>query len=213
MPALDVPAPAWGVVLPLKLLSRAKTRLAAYGDAGRAELALAFACDVVQALSGCPAVRHVLVVTDDALAAQVLARPGVEVVPDRPAGGLNAAVEHGEALLRRREPGLGVVALAGDLPALRPEHLAAALAAVRGRALVADTAGLGTTLLASDGPALLPAFGPGSAERHRASGAHELAAADALRRDVDTPSDLHEALLLGVGPCTARVAERLLQRR
>ena len=213
MPPQDVPAPAWGVVLPLKLLSHAKSRLSAYGDAARAELALAFACDVVEAVRGCPAVQHVLVVTDDPLTAQVLARPGVEVVPDRPAAGLNAAVEHGEALLRRRDRRLGVVALAGDLPALRPQHLADVLAAVRGRALVPDAAGLGTTLLASDGAPLAPAYGPGSCGRHRASGAVELSAPDALRRDVDTPADLHEALLLGVGPCTARVAERLLQPR
>ena len=213
MPVEDDPAAAWGVVLPLKLLSRAKRRLAAYGDAGRAELALAFACDVVDAVRGCAAVRHVLVVTDDPLAAQVLARPGVEVVPDRPAGGLNAALEHGEALLRGRDRRLGVVALAGDLPALRPEHLDQVLAAVRGRALVPDAVGTGTTLLATDGAPLAPAFGPGSRDRHRASGARELTAPEALRRDVDTPADLHAALLLGVGPCTARVAERLLQPR
>ena len=199
-------------MLPLKLLQHAKTRLSAYGDAGRAELALAFACDVVAAVRACPTVAHVVVVTDDPRAAQVLARPGVEVVPDRPGAGLDAALEHGEALLRGR--GLGVAALAADLPTLRPADLAAALVAVRVRAFVPDAAGLGTTLLAAAaGVPLAPAFGPGSRDRHAASGAVELAAPDALRRDVDTPADLAEALRLGVGPCTARVAGRLLPVR
>ena len=40
-------AVAWGVVVPVKLLSRAKSRLGAYGDAGRAELALAFAGELM----------------------------------------------------------------------------------------------------------------------------------------------------------------------
>lgn len=203
----------WGVVLPLKLLAQAKTRLGAYGEVGRAELALAFASDVVEAVLACPVVHRVLVVTDDPHAAEVLARPGAQVVPDRPAGGLNGALEHGEVLLRRWNPALGIAALAADLPALRPDDLAAALAAVRVRGFVPDTAGLGTTMLAAAGAPLAPAFGPGSGARHRASGADELRAPDALRRDVDTPADLQEALRLGVGPCTACVAGRLLLRR
>ena len=50
MPALDVTA--WGVVVPVKRLTRAKTRLGAYGSVLRAELALAFAADVVAAALG-----------------------------------------------------------------------------------------------------------------------------------------------------------------
>lgn len=206
-------APAWGVVLPLKLLAHAKTRLAAYGEAGRAELALAFASDVLEAVLACPAVRRVVVVTDEPRAAQVLARHRVQVVPDAPAAGLLAALEHGEAQVLRDHPGLGVAALAADLPALRPADLSAALAAVPSRAFVPDAAGTGTTLLAAAGVPLAPEFGPGSRARHVASGATELPAADGLRRDVDTPDDLRAALVLGVGPCTARAVERLLLRR
>lgn len=195
----------WAAVVPVKLLVLAKSRLSAYGDEGRAALALAFAADVVAAALRCPPVREVLVVTDDVRAAEALAGPRTRVVADTP-GGLNAALAHGAELVRAAAPELGVVALTSDLPTLRPADLAAALAAVPGRAFVADADGIGTTLLAAAaGHDLLPAYGPASRLRHLASGAAELAAPDALRRDVDTPGDLRAALRLGVGPETARV--------
>src|SRR3954454_20963656 len=50
----------WGVVVPVKRLDLAKSRLASYGDVHRQELALAFAADVVLAAA---TVARVLVVT------------------------------------------------------------------------------------------------------------------------------------------------------
>jgi 2-phospho-L-lactate guanylyltransferase len=86
--------------------------------------------------------------------------------------------------------------------------LEAVPAAARG--FVADAVGSGTTLLAARAPAeLAPAYGAGSGDRHRASGATELVAPPGLRRDVDTPADLREALALGVGVRTAEVVARL----
>ena len=211
MPAAR-PTPAWGVVVPVKRLDVAKSRLAAYGDAARRELALAFAADVVAAALACDVVAEVLVVTDDAEAAGALAALGARVAPDDPDAGLNPALSHGAELLRATDPGLGVVTVSSDLPALRPQDLAAALAGVPagGRAFVADSAGTGTTLLAAAPPAaLLPSYGPGSSERHRASGAVELTGPPALRRDVDTPDDLEHAVGLGVGRRTAAVAAAL----
>ena len=214
MPSAD--AVPWGVVVPVKRLAHAKTRLAAYGGVLRTELALAFAADVVGAALRCELVERVLVVTDDERAAPVLRALGATVVADAPDAGLNPALAHGAALLRADGSACGVATVSADLPSLRPEDLAAVLRQVPagGRAFVADADGRGTTLLAAGpGADLAPAYGAGSRDRHRASGARELAAPDALRRDVDTPADLHAALLLGVGPCTARVAERLLQPR
>ena len=215
MPASDVlPAPdgtAWCVVVPVKRLARAKTRLQAYGSGLRRELALAFAADVVAAAVRCPPVLQVLVVTDDEQAAAVLAGLGAVVTPDRPDAGLNPALEHGAALLRERSPGCGVATVSADLPCLRPDDLAAALRAVPAgsRAFVADADGRGTTLLAAaPGAALLPAYGDGSRLRHLASGAVELPGTPALRRDVDTPEDLQEARALGVGPRTSAVLAR-----
>lgn len=205
-------ATAWGVVVPVKQLAVAKTRLGAYGDALREELALAFAADVVAAALASPPVVRVLVVTDDPVAARTLAALGAHVAGDRPDAGLNAALAHGAALLREQLPECGVAAVSSDVPALRPEHLAHVLADVPpgGRAFVADADGRGTTLLAAGpGAALAPAYGGASRLRHLASGAVELEGADALRRDVDTPADLEHARRLGPGPRTAAVLARL----
>lgn len=202
-------AGSWGVVVPVKRLERAKTRLSSYGDSHRQELALAFAADVVTAARE---VARVLVVTDDARAAELLRSLGAEVTPDDPDAGLNPALAHGAEHLRRSQPGLGVATLSADLPALRPEHLRDALAQVAagGRGFVSDVAGTGTTLLAAGaGAELVPAFGAGSRVAHLGSGAVEIAAAEGLRQDVDTPEDLMTTVRLGVGAHTAAVLERL----
>ncbi len=205
-------ATPWGVVVPVKRLARAKTRLAAYGGVLRSELALAFAADVVVAALRCEVVERVLVVTDDALAARLLAGLGATVVADAPDAGLNPALQHGADLLRGEHPGCGVATVSADLPSLRPEDLAAVLRQVApgGRAFVADADGQGTTLLAAGPRAdLAPAYGGGSRLRHLASGAAELPGPAALRRDVDTPEDLRRAAALGLGPRTAEVFARL----
>ncbi|THA24314.1 2-phospho-L-lactate guanylyltransferase [Streptomyces sp. RKND-216] len=206
----------WRLVMPLKPLARAKSRLGATaGDAVRPGLALAFAQDTVSAALACPAVRGVVVVTDDPRAAAELAALGADTVPDAPGRGLNAALAHGAQAVRSGPGGarIPVAALGADLPALRPEELGRVLdaAAAHPRAFLADAAGMGTTLLAArPGSPLAPAFGGPSRRRHLASGAVELDAAAldgrevaSVRRDVDTAEDLRVALRLGVGRHTA----------
>ncbi|MBO1335891.1 2-phospho-L-lactate guanylyltransferase [Streptomyces sp. VRA16 Mangrove soil] len=206
----------WTLVIPLKPLVRAKSRLApAAGDALRPDLALAFAQDTVAAAMACTAVRDVVVVTDDGRAGRELAALGARIVPDAPQAGLNAALAHGEAAVRATRPQAPVAALNADLPALRPAELALVLASAAAfpRAFLPDAAGIGTTLLsAAPGAELLPAFGTASRARHRASGAAELplAGVDSVRQDVDTGGDLRAALALGVGPHTARATAGLL---
>lgn len=205
----------WTLVVPLKPLPQAKSRLADTADDGlRPGLALAFAQDTVAAALGCPAVRDVVVVTNDALAARELAALGAGTVPDLPRAGLNAALVHGATVVVAARRAASVAALNADLPALRPAELARVLdAAARfPRSFLADSAGLGTTLLAaSRGRELRPQFGVGSRALHRASGAVELTldAVDSVRQDVDTGGDLRAALALGVGPRTAAAAARL----
>ena len=204
-----MPAACWGLVVPVKRLALAKTRLSSYGDATRQELALAFALDVVAACLAAETVDAVVVVSDDARARAALAETGALVVADVPDAGLNPALEHGAAQVRA---GLGVATVSADLPALRPEDLDAALAAVPtgGRGFVVDVAGTGTTLLAAaPGVALAPAYGTASRDVHLRSGAVELPAPPGLRLDVDTPDDLAAALLLGVGAATAAAARSL----
>ncbi|MCX5526752.1 2-phospho-L-lactate guanylyltransferase [Streptomyces bobili] len=206
----------WSLVIPLKPLALAKSRLAdTAADALRPGLALAFAVDTVTAALACTAVRDVAVVTNDQLAGRELAALGARIVPDDPRAGLNAALAHAAAAVRATLPDSAVAALNADLPALRPPELARVLdaAAQFPRAFLPDAAAIGTTLLAvAPGQELLPAFGTDSRARHRASGATELrpTAVDSVRQDVDTGEDLRAALALGVGPRTAAAAARLL---
>ncbi|MGW1783535.1 2-phospho-L-lactate guanylyltransferase [Streptomyces sp. NPDC002143] len=206
----------WTLVIPLKPLALAKSRLAdTAADGLRPGLALAFAEDTVAAALASPAVRDVAVVTDDALAGRALAALGARIVADEPRTGLNAALAHGAAAVRAVRADAPLAALNADLPSLRPSELARVLdaAAEFPRAFLPDAAAIGTTLLAvAPGRELLPAFGTHSRARHHASGAVELRldAVDSVRQDVDTGEDLRAALALGVGPRTAAAAARLL---
>jgi len=148
------------------------------------------------------------VVTDDPAAEEVVRGLGARTVADEPDAGLNPALEHAA-----RGVAGPVGALSSDLPALRPEELAAALGAADGlpRAFVADAQGTGTTLLTAVDVPLRPAFGPASAAVHRAGGAVPLAGTwPGLVRDVDTDADLRAALALGAGPRTTALLDRLL---
>ncbi|RFU40320.1 2-phospho-L-lactate guanylyltransferase [Actinomadura logoneensis] len=209
-----VPRAAWTLVVPVKVLARAKTRMADGAGRHREALALAVAGDTVAAALSCDRVRAVIVVTDDPLPAAELAALGATVVPDEPDAGLNPALVHGAGRGRELHPDTGVGALSADLPALRPAELARALDAASGaaEAFVPDAARVGTTLYtARPGVPFAPAFGGGSRAAHLARGARELVlpGIDSVRRDVDTPADLRAALALGVGPRTAAVAALL----
>lgn len=217
----------WTVVVPVKRLTAAKSRLrGALAGVPHETLALALALDTVTAVLACADVREVLVVTSDPRAGGELRRLGARVVPDPPGSGLNAAFARGASLASQR----WVAALTADLPALRPAELGAALRAAAeacrswletapGRAVpsqdpttgvrrfVADAPGSGTVLLtAAPGVPLDPRFGPGSAAAHAGSGAVALAGDwPSLRRDVDTAADLSAATALGLGRHTCTV--------
>ena len=209
----------WTVLMPVKVLARAKSRLAVLAGQRRRELALALASDTVSAVVACPEVARVLVVTSDAVAGPRLAALGAHVVGGEPTGataGLNAALHYGASVAASRWPGGGIAALAADLPALRSAELGRALRAaclVGTSAFVPDAAGVGTTMYAClPGAAFRPMFGGASRTRHAASGAVELSldGVPGLRRDVDTPEDLRAAIMLGAGFRTTALAEELL---
>jgi 2-phospho-L-lactate guanylyltransferase len=175
-------------------------------DERHARLVLALALDTLTAATSAPGVRRVVVVATDPPSLDDLRELGVEIVREPRMTELNAALRHGEAWLRRDDPGSVVGALQADLPALRAHELASALAeAEERRAFTADWEGRGTTLLLSaPGAPLDPRFGVGSAFAHAQSGALTLElAAPSLRSDVDTPDDLSRACTLGVGKHTA----------
>jgi 2-phospho-L-lactate guanylyltransferase len=208
------PVEQWCLIVPVKRLALAKTRLAEVAGEHRIDLALAFALDTTTAALACDVVRAVVVVTDEPDAARALAGVGALVIDDEPDAGLNPALLHGADVATREHPGTAVGALSADLPGLRPDELRSALAAAPqiGAAFVRDAEGSGTTtLLARRRRDFVPAFGPGSAAAHLLGGALELHgdAFPSLRHDVDTPADLAQALEAGVGPYTAAVARRL----
>ncbi|GAA1763081.1 2-phospho-L-lactate guanylyltransferase [Agromyces humatus] len=234
------------MVIPVKGAPAAKSRLApAVADDARAMLARAFALDTIAAALAAESVGHVVVVGDDpALAgeAEFLAEPvdgprnltraiahgiaharhlPVEEGAQRPSrnpAGARASVESRDASLIDRR--WGVAVLLGDLPALRPDELDAALEAASRHplAFARDADGTGTTLATATRGAVSvfePQFGPDSAARHLAAGFVELAASDltGLTRDVDTVDALEAVLNHGVGDHTAEVVAHLADRK
>ncbi|HEY7008115.1 MAG TPA: 2-phospho-L-lactate guanylyltransferase [Jatrophihabitantaceae bacterium] len=187
----------WTVLVPLRALPAAKSRLAASVPPDtHARLVAAIRADTVQAARQAAAVARVILIGDV---------PGDGITLVQHSAGLNGALRDGAAYAIERWPDDGVAALVGDLPALRAGELDAALAAAAAhpRGFVADAHGTGTTLLtATPGTALEPRFGSGSARRHATSAA-PLPAGPGLRTDVDTLTDLAAAARLGLGAHTA----------
>ncbi|MCU1669610.1 MAG: 2-phospho-L-lactate guanylyltransferase CofC [Blastococcus sp.] len=219
---------SWSVIVPAKRLAVAKSRLRPFTDnlsddslsgdlrVAHDELVLALLADTVAAAVACPAVGSVLVVTDDPAAVDVGRALGARTVADEPGRGLNAALEHGARFAGDIRGDIAVAALSSDLPALRPEELAAALRAAGAapRCFVPDAHGTGTTLLTAVGTPLAPHFGPESARAHRSSGAVALSGDwPGLVQDVDTETDLRAALALGTGPRTSTLAGRFRTAR
>ena len=227
---------SWTVLLPVKVLARAKSRLAVLAGDRRRELALALAADTVAAVArlprGGPGSRGHLRPGGRAAArgarrgrrARRAGRPRrPRPSPDRlgdlgPQETLNAALRHGAAVAARRWPGTGLAALTADLPALRPAELATALRAAGGGGRPARcscrTRPASAPRCTRSRPAVTscPLFGGASRARHAASGAAEIDLDDmaGLRRDVDTPEDLQVVLALGAGPQDHRAGGELL---
>lgn len=211
----------WDLIIPVKRLERAKTRLEGVSEACRRRLALSFAVDAVDAALAGGRVERVLVVTADAEAAADLRRRGAVIVEETQDAGLNSAVEDGVAAVRQDDPMRRIAVMTGDVPAASAAEIDAALASAERhpRAVLADAESTGTVLLTANplaGPAapspvsLRPQFGQDSYARHMAAG-HIALPGDCpgLRRDVDTREDLEAARVLGVGPTTSAVLSGL----
>ena len=206
--------PDVGLVIAVKRLAAAKTRLApVFSAATREGVVLAMMVDTINAALSVAALKTVTVVTPDQIAADAARELGAQVLadptPDGHSNPLNNAIAAAEDAVREMTP--NIVALQGDLPALQPQELTEAITAARGylRSFVGDRHGTGTAALFAFGVALEPQFGPDSARRHQHSGAIELTGAwPGLRCDIDTPDDLLVARRLGVGAATAQAIGR-----
>jgi 2-phospho-L-lactate guanylyltransferase len=202
-------ADRWSLIIPVKRVEIAKTRLALEVDA-RSTLAVTMALDTIAAAMASNLVAAVVVVTDDQRARAALRELDVTIVADVPDAGLNAALRHGAA----SAPTARIAALSSDLPALRAEDLSSVLGEAQQHAtsVVADVQGTGTTLLCAESTGgFAPQFGVSSLAVHVAAGAYDLTslAPESVRRDVDTVDDLRAAVALGVGPRTREALEVL----
>jgi 2-phospho-L-lactate guanylyltransferase len=205
----------WSVLIPLKPLHTAKSRLLLPAEIRQA-LVQAMALDVMEAVLGCPDVRELVLVSRDPRWEALSDHPRISVLCDCPRDSMNGALRRGAAACRREWPGTGIAALTGDLPALSPADLAAALAqaSLFGSSFVPDAAGEGTTLLAAPCASRFnPLYGPGSRLRHWHAGAKELEVppGSGLRQDVDTLDDLALAQAIGVRRHTSAVLRSALR--
>ncbi len=205
---MDMQPAVWSLVVPVKAVQTAKSRLSLPPDVRR-DLALAFAVDTVTAALASPYVGRVTVVTRDPAVTAAVTAAGAGTVGEPAPAGLNQAVLYGARAVGPDGP---VAALCADLPCLRSGDLDAALglAAHAPRSFVPDGSGTGTVLLAATTVPLEPCFGPGSAAAHHQGGATPVVppGAPGLRHDVDTVEDLAWAVRLGVGTATAAALAR-----
>ena len=183
------------VLIPLKRLDAAKTRLApALTKDERGRLMAGMLARVARAALRAHAGRVALASSDPA-APELARRLGVECVSD---AGLpwNEGLVHARSLLER--PAAAVLYLAGDLPLIDPADVAALVEAGGERTAVIGRAHDGGTnaLWVCPASAMVPVFGAaGSASVHTArAGEHGLAAVivdrPGIAHDVDTPGDL-----------------------
>ncbi len=196
-------------IVPLKPKVTAKSRLG-FDQATRAVLATAMANDL---LASC---QTALGIDDVIVAGTAPANLSVTEIPDLKQG-LNPALAD---VLNALSPQDQVIILLGDLPCVRPEDIDLALELARARSrsphqtasMICDAVGTGTTTLIGTAGTLIPRFGPHSRALHREQGYVELKEGELsrLRRDVDSISDLADAVRIGTGPATNSAAETIL---
>lgn len=197
----------WTVIVPVKSLSAAKSRLEV-SEPGA--LALAFLLDVLDAAGRAPAVCEILVASSDPDVRQAAENVRARVIDDSRCTGIDAAASHASRSRTGRGP---IAVMVADLPCLTDTalHIALDLASAHATAILADLAGEGTAMwMGAPGHPVRTRFGPQSRMAHVADGAidlvahHPEAAADLLpaRCDVDTQADLARAVEVGVGPHT-----------
>jgi 2-phospho-L-lactate guanylyltransferase len=183
-----------GVVLAVKPLHQAKTRLDLSAEMRRA-LMTTLAAQTVNVAMACPLVDSVVMVTSDREVTAMAKRLGATPVDEEEPAGLNAAFDRGRVWVRNRTSCSVVVLMVADLAWPRSVDLGNLIQRFLERQeplLVPDRSGSGTTCLMHDvttSPSL--AFGLDSAARHRrlgyASAGPGLAS---LRHDVDLVEDL-----------------------
>lgn len=212
----------WDALLPIKPTHDVKSRLLPDDRQTRLQLVPAFVADTIAALIGSSCVARIAVVGGRwPLASEVanpimwIPEPGSDSALGAPTSRLNVALLHAVRALREsaRRP---IIIVAADLPALRAASVSLILreagsGGACSTSFVRDASGTGTTMLLTPvDEAPDPHFGPNSASRHAQTGAVDISAlADVgARCDVDTVTDLRQALATGVGSHSALAIAR-----
>jgi 2-phospho-L-lactate guanylyltransferase len=153
------------IAVPMKSLSRAKTRLSPMmSSLERGAFALAMLEDVLDAtlaLGG----WDTWVISPDEVALEIAARRGARPVPEVKAP-LSAAVRQVETMARE-EDAAALAVIPGDLPLVTAHVLGRALRTLGSVIVAPSNGGAGTSLLLRRPPRAIPArFGPDSFRRH-----------------------------------------------
>jgi 2-phospho-L-lactate guanylyltransferase len=206
------------VVVPVKTLAEAKTRLAGVLTPGeRALLCQVMLTDVLDALRGANGLERVVVVTADAVIARQARAQGAEVLAEERLGqqvpvGQNVALE-AASVFCQEQGARALLVVSGDVPLLRSQTVDALICqgmcgqgAARGIdakvVLVPSSEGTGTNALFQRPPRAIPfLFGPNSLQCHQRAAREQGIEADLfeapeLALDIDTPADLHALLRL-----------------
>lgn len=203
---------SWSVIIPVKDLSRAKSRMAE-GRPEPSALARAFLADVLDAVLSCPLVDRTIVATSDPEVMQIATHHGATSIDDSSHPGINAGATW--AAREARTTG-GIVVMVSDLPRLTSTALSRALELAAGHpvSFVPDLQGTGTTMwLAHEPAAMPPRFGLNSREAHLTAGAVDLVERYGdetllpARADADTPEQLDGALGGPLGAHTRRALD------
>ena len=185
----------WALV-PFKGAAGAKRRLESLlSEEEREGLVYAMLRDVLGALTRCPSLGGVLLVSRDRtaheLAVEFGVRPFVESATD-----LRAAVVEASDFVARELAAAGTLFVPGDVPLVQPVDIAAVLRGHQQVTLVPDANDVGTNAAASSPPnAFEYLFDGKSFKPHLANAAKVGIAARVVRRralglDVDTPAEL-----------------------
>jgi 2-phospho-L-lactate guanylyltransferase len=199
------------ILIPVKSLDAAKRRLAeSLAPEDRRRLGLAMLADVLRASEKWSA-RWI--VTSDPDAEAVGLAFGCALVRD-PGGGLNEAIRAGaaQAIAAGADP---LLILQSDVPLVSSHEISSIFGAEAQMVIVPSGDGGTSALLTRPPLAISPAFGPGSAERHRR--AAEAAGLESRRMDlaslvldVDTPEDLRSLAAASSERESVRLARELL---
>jgi 2-phospho-L-lactate guanylyltransferase len=201
---MPMPRPGLWAVVPVKLFTETKQRLAPLlARSERAALACAMLRDVLSALTPARGLAGVLVITGDGEAAAIARNAGALVIHDKENAGTSAAaIRAAQHLAVWRYAGMLVVP--ADVPLITPadiETIVAAHGDAPAVTLVPASMDGGTNALACSPPDAIPLyFGEESFARHRdaarANGIEpRIVRLPRLGQDIDRPEDVADLLL------------------